>query len=61
MAKTLNKDIDIFNTLRAAQKAFDASKVPCQLLHSTYNDYFIDRSKTAIHEWPQLYKLIKDK
>lgn len=66
MAKTVNKDIDIFFSLTSAERAFDKSNLSCQLIRTTnktpFNyDYFIDRSKTAIKEWPNLYTLIKEK
>lgn len=58
----MNKDIDIFNTLKKAERAFNKSKVPCHLLMETrFNTYFVDRSKTAIIAWPNLYTLIKEK
>jgi hypothetical protein len=60
MAKTINKEIDIFTNYVKAKKAFDNSPVPCDFL-SANGDYFIDRSKTAIKEWPALYKKIDEK
>lgn len=64
MAKTMNKDIDIFATLRRAMGAFNRSEVPCQLLRAymgIHKNYYVDKSKTAIKEWPNLYTLIKEK
>lgn len=60
MAKTINKDIDIYNSLTAAKKAFDKSTVSCDLL-KTSTDYYIDRSKTALKAWPNLYTLVETK
>ena len=62
MAKTANPQIDIFDSPEKAQKAFNNSKVPCQLLYSNrYSAYFIDRSKKAIIDWPFHYELLKEK
>jgi hypothetical protein len=62
MAKTINPDIDIFDNEAAAKKAFQKSKVSCHLLYvESQKDYFIDRSRTALNEWPNLYKLIEEK
>lgn len=59
--KTANKDIDIYSSYHNGMSAFWRCKVPCQLLKGSYGDYFIDRSKLAIKEWPKLYTLIKEK
>jgi len=61
MAKTVNSNIDIFTSLKSAERAFIKSDVPCQLLKSTYGAYFLDRSKTAIVDWPKQYVLISEK
>lgn len=62
MAKTINKDIDIFTNEKSARNAFNKETKPCHLLLSKrYNSYFIDRSKTALKEWPNLYELIDEK
>ena len=58
--KTINKDIDIFNTLDKAVNAFGKCKVPCMLLKAD-NMWYLDRSKQAIVNWPALYELIKEK
>lgn len=60
MAKTINKDIDIFGSILTAIKAFEESKVPCHLLKAE-DSWYIDRSKNAIKEWPNLYTLVKEK
>jgi|694.fasta_scaffold155143_2 hypothetical protein len=62
--KTINDQIDIYSTLNKAQTAFNKSKVPCQLLEAKLGkitSYFIDRSKTAIVDWPNNYTLISEK
>jgi hypothetical protein len=59
--KTINQDIDIFTNLKKAEKAFTNSPVPCMLLKSTYGDYFLDRSKQAIVDWPRLYTKLAEK
>ena len=62
--KTINPDIDIFNNLEKALKSFEKCETPCQLLEAKMGkktDYFLDRSKEAIKEWPNLYKLISEK
>ena len=52
--KTINKDIDIFDNLNTALRAF--SKCDADLLYSpTYKSYYVDRSKSAYVNWPQLY------
>lgn len=63
MAKTINKDINIYKSETVARQAFNNSKVPCQLLKSTFlgTDYFIDRSKTAVKEWPNHYRVLAEK
>jgi hypothetical protein len=56
--------IDIFNNLEKALKSFEKCETPCQLLEAKMGkktDYFLDRSKEAIKEWPNLYKLISEK
>lgn len=61
MAKTVNPQIDIFANIETARKAFD--KVQSAHLLKTKNgfDYFVDKSKTALSEWPNLYILIDEK
>ena len=64
MAKTLNPEIDIFGNYPTALKAFEKSTVSCHLLEATVGGkvtYFLDRRKTALQEWPNLYKLISEK
>lgn len=61
MAKTSNKDIDIFTSLETANKAFTKT-LSGDLLHAeSYKAWYIDRSKTAIKEWSKLYKLLDTK
>lgn len=62
--RTINPQIDIFESYEKAMKAFNKSTVPCQLLESSFGripTWFVDRSKEAIKEWPQHYKLISEK
>jgi hypothetical protein len=60
--KTINKDIDIFYNEELATKAFNRSLAPCELLYSdSTKSWYIDRSFTALKEWPKLYKLINTK
>jgi hypothetical protein len=59
--KTINKNIDIFNNEAEAIRAFNKSKVKCQLLKSTLGHYFIDRGFEALEAWPTKYKLLKEK
>lgn len=64
MAKTINPQIDIFTDPKTAERAFIKSEVPCHLLESTFAGkpvWFIDRSKEAVKDWPQRYKLILEK
>lgn len=62
--KTINPNIDIFNDIEKAKKAFEKSKVPCQLLEAKtgiFVSYFIDRSKQAIIDWSNRYVLLAEK
>ena len=59
--KTINANIDIFNTEDSAIRAFNKAKVKCQLLKSTLGHYFIDRSFEALKDWPTKYKLLNEK
>jgi len=62
--KTINSQIDIFNSLESAERAFQRSTVPCQMLYFKFgrsNTWFVDRSKEAIKDWPQNYTLQKEK
>ena len=62
MAKTINSEIDIFETLKSAQTAFDKSKVPCMLLEAPrYKAWFVDKSKQAIIDWPTKYVKLAEK
>ena len=58
--KTINPEIDIFNTYEKALSAFNKSDKECHLLKSKFG-YFVDRSKTALECWPKQYELIKSK
>lgn len=62
--QTVNPNIDIFKTLESARRAFNRSKVACQLLESQFAGqgiWFVDRSKEAIIEWPKHYILLDEK
>ena len=64
MAKTINPQIDIFEKETSAVRAFNKSTVPCQLLSSLFAGktvWFLDRSKQAILDWPEHYKLVSEK
>jgi hypothetical protein len=66
--KTINNNIDIFTTYKAAKKAFNKTDYghlleatqPSHVRGMTYN-WFVDRSKTAIKHWEKLYKLLEEK
>lgn len=61
MAKTVNKDIEIFTSEAAARKAFNKT-TSSQLLYSkSYKSWYVDKSKTALGEWPTLYTLLDEK
>jgi hypothetical protein len=63
MAKTINKDIDLFGTLSQAERAFNKT-VSGDLLSAKFGKqvyYYIDRSKTAKIDWPLNYTLVKTK
>jgi hypothetical protein len=51
MAKTINKDIDIYADKTGGYAAITRSLVDCELLTTKDGDYFIDRSFTAREEW----------
>lgn len=62
--KTINENIDIFEKLETARRAFNKSKVPCQLLETFTMGravWFLDRSKQAIIDWPKHYILLDEK
>jgi hypothetical protein len=62
--KTINKDMDIFTDLAKALRAFEKSKVECQLLESSFGGkaiWFVDRAKQAIIDWPKHYKIVAEK
>jgi hypothetical protein len=61
MAKTINQDIDIFNNEAAARKAFNKTTSSHLLYSKTYKNWFVDKSKTAILDWPLAYTLIAEK
>jgi hypothetical protein len=61
MAKTINKDIDIYADKTGGYAAITRSLVDCELLTTKDGDYFIDRSFTAREEWPHLYDLVADR
>ena len=62
MARTINRQIDIFETLKSAQSAFDKCKVPCMLIEApSYKSWFVDKSKQAIIDWPDKYVKINEK
>lgn len=59
--KTINKDIDIFNTEKSALKAFNKLNHADLLYSPQIRMYYVDKTKTAIKDWPQHYKLINTK
>jgi hypothetical protein len=61
MAKTINKDIDIFNSEEAARKAFKKTTSSQLLYAKGYKSWYVDKSKTALGEWPTLYTLVDEK
>lgn len=58
--KTINKHIDIFESEHEAMKQFDKTPAPCHLLFGA-GSWFVDRSCTAITQWPEHYRLISEK
>ena len=64
MAKTVNPDMDIFDTLAQAQRKFDKEPAPVALIQAR-EGFFIDRKGTgpdsAIEAWPKRYTLIDEK
>ena len=58
--RTINQDMDIFTSLKKAEKAFINSPLPRMLLESKFG-WFLDRSKQAIVDWPKQYKLLAEK
>jgi hypothetical protein len=62
--KTINENIQIFNSLNKAQKYFNQCATPCHLLESFSLGravWFVDKSKSAIIDWPKHYILLNEK
>ena len=60
--KTINPNMQIFNTLTSATKAFNKETKSCHLLYAKrYDVYFIDTAKEALEAWPNHYNLINQK
>lgn len=62
--KTINPNIEIFNTLAQAQRYFDKCDKPCHLLKSHFGKaetFFVDKAKEALEAWPNHYTLIAEK
>jgi hypothetical protein len=59
--KTINKHIDIFLSLENAEKAFNKCESADLLYSKSYSSYYVDKSKTALKDWPKLYELLKTK
>jgi len=62
--KTTNPDIDIFETLKQAEKVFKETAAPVTLVKGI-EGYFIDRQGIGEHSiiksWPGVYNLIGTK
>lgn len=62
--RTANPNVDIFKTLKQAEKVYYKTPAPCALLQSR-NSYFVDRcgvgEGSAIEQWPNHYMLIAKK
>jgi hypothetical protein len=59
--KTINKDIEIFNTEISASSFFKTIKSG-HILHAPREKaYFVDQSKTALEAWPNKYILMDEK
>ena len=62
--RTINPEIEIFETLTSAKRYFNKQNAPCMLLESKFgkaNAWFVDKSKQAIVEWPKHYILLNEK
>lgn len=60
--KTINNNVQIFNSELSAKRYFNKQKNNCQLLYAQMTkSYYVDHSKTLIKEWPNHYKLIQEK
>ena len=62
--KTINENIQIFTNLIKANNYFVKCDCPCHLLEATSlgrPTYFVDKSKTAILDWPKHYILLDEK
>ena len=61
--KTINEDIDVFNTYKQALRAFNktASGHLLEAKVGSKSYYYIDRAKTAKELWEHKYKLLKEK
>ena len=62
--KTINENIQIFTSLSKAQNYFKKCSCPCHLLEAFSlgrATWFVDKSKTAIIDWPTHYMLLNEK
>ena len=59
--RTINKDIDVFETLAEAEKAFEKIDSGHLLLAEGIGLYYVDKSKQAVKHWPRHYKIYKEK
>jgi hypothetical protein len=62
--KTINENIQIFTNLSKAQNYFEKCDSPCHLLEALSlgrATWFVDKSKTAIIDWPRHYILLNEK
>lgn len=62
--KTINTNIQIFNTVEQAKRFFNKVDRPCHLLKARVGRaevYFVDMAKEALEAWPTKYELLNEK
>lgn len=57
---TINPEIKLFYSEKAARKYYNSLNKPCHLLKAA-RFYYVDESKRALKDWPDLYLLLSDK
>ncbi len=66
MAKTINPEIDIFQTLQQAERAYDKLSVGSLLYSPSTKCYFVDKRtitdpESAFYNWPKQYTVARAK
>ncbi len=59
--KTINPKIQIFGSLKSAEKFFDTKKTAVLLYAPGVKNWFVSDDDSPLKEWPNLYQLINKK